>query len=152
MPVQLGPWVEDAAAVADDEVRVRRRDIDVPGLDRLQVFRVSCREVPGALEDLRERARCRRGNVEDDEQSRRKVVGQLADQVTKRFDAARRRTDRNRVEAAWVAGLGQDVLRSSLLCRSYALKRQHVTVGGPFDCRIERELARAVDDDEPPRS
>jgi hypothetical protein len=120
MPVQLWPRVEDATAPADDEVRVRRRDIDVPGLDRLEVFRVSRREVPGALEDLWERARRRRGNVEDDEQSRRKVVGQPADQVTKRFDAASRRTDRNRVEAAWVAGLGQDVLRSSLLRRSYA--------------------------------
>src|SRR5205809_1049204 len=49
MPVQLGPWVEDAAALADDEVGVRRRHIDVPGLDLLEVSCVSRLEAAGAM-------------------------------------------------------------------------------------------------------
>jgi hypothetical protein len=90
--------------------------------------------------------------MEDDEQRCGEALGQLADQVTKRFDPARRRTDGNRVEAAWIAGLGQDVLRCSLLPRSYALEAQDIAVGGPLDPRLELELARPVDDDEAPRT
>jgi hypothetical protein len=150
--VERRPRIEDGMTVAQDEMRARWRDVDVSRRDRLAVLGVLRLELARPPEDLRQDARGRRRQMEDDEEGGGKVRGEDSDQVTQRLDAAGGRTDDDRVEAVPIADLGQDVLRFSFVPRSYASEVENVTIRGPLDPRIERELGRAVDDDEPPRS
>ena len=97
MAVQPGPAVESQVPAENEQVLVRRRHVDVSGLDRLIVDGVADGQVARTLEDLREDAGAERSDVEHDEDDAREVGRQLRHERPQRLDAARGRADDERV-------------------------------------------------------
>src|SRR5438128_2335921 len=79
-------------AALHDEMVVRRRDHDAPGLDLLAVLGVRGGIRAGAVEDLRQRAPAR-GNVKNDQQRERQIRRQRVDEALQRLDATGRGAD-----------------------------------------------------------
>ena len=99
MPVLPRPARQPDLVPADQEVVVGRRHVDRAALDRLAVDRMAGGEPPVAAQDVREHAGPVRRHVQDDEDRRRQVVGELLDQLRERLDPPRGRPDHDDVMA-----------------------------------------------------
>ena len=84
---------EPDAAALDDDVGVRRGDVDRAGQGRQVVGGVEHGQVRLAPDDLGQQALLARGHVLGDEPGRRQVPGQLTHQRAERLEPARRGAD-----------------------------------------------------------
>jgi hypothetical protein len=88
MPVDARPVVEAERAVLDEQVAVRRRDMDPPTLRLHAVLRLHRRQRAGPGQDLGKDARPVRRHVQDDADCCGELGGQLRDELAQRFDPA----------------------------------------------------------------
>lgn len=75
----------------DDQVTVRRRDVDTSTRERLAVARLDRGQRAGARDDLRQPALRIRGQVKDDAHGCVEILGQSARECRQRLDASRGR-------------------------------------------------------------
>ena len=95
MAVHLRTRVEVDRSGLDDEVAVRRCDVDPAGFDRLALFSVRRGEARRAAEDVGQRARSALGEVQHDEQRAGEVPGERPGETYERLDTAGGCADRD---------------------------------------------------------
>jgi hypothetical protein len=88
MPVLTRPDAEVDVFIAEEQMLVRRRHVDVAALEPLLVEGDASRERTRAREDRVEHARPCREKVKDDEDRCRQLRRQACNQALQRLDAA----------------------------------------------------------------
>jgi len=80
-----------------DKVLIGRRNVHVPTLDRLTVFRVYSRQRACGTQNFRQHAAGTRGHVQNNEECRRQIGRQRSEQLLKRLHTPGGRADDNNV-------------------------------------------------------